>query len=138
MKSRRIPLWFGVLKIRHREQLLFEERQGKVPVWAVGNYCLAWWAHANAHAAATGVTKPAPARRQADEFNSQGDSRDCSSTKREPVVFAVALRGGKWIIQFEGEYFGPCSTREAALDAAYLMAVDAAAKGFDPQVRMQN
>ena len=136
MKSKRIPLWFGVLKIRHREQLLFEERHGKVPVWAVGNYCLAWWTHENSHQVATGAAKPLAVRRQASEFQSEPAS--VASAEREPIVFAVALRGGKWIIQFQGDCFGPCSTKEAALDAAYLMAVDAAAKGFDPQVQLQS
>jgi len=135
MKSKRIPLWFGVLKIRHREQLLFEERHGKVPVWEVGNYCLAWWANANGHDVTSSAAKPVPVRHQSNEFKSDAGIRP--SAKREPIVFAVALRAGQWIIQFDGDYYGPCSTKEAALDAAYLMAVDAAAKGFDPQVRMQ-
>ena len=132
MKSKRIPLWFGVLKIRHREQLLFEERHGKVPVWAVGNYCLAWWAHGKGQGA-PGHPKSVHAVGLPDR--SQSDR--CAGAPRERVIFAVAMRGGKWTIQFEGDYFGPCSTKEAAIDAAYLMAVDAAAKGFDPQVQLQ-
>ena len=39
----RIPLWFGVLKIRDVEWLRYEERHGKVPVWRLGRLRFAWW-----------------------------------------------------------------------------------------------
>jgi hypothetical protein len=40
----RIPLWFGTLKVKHRERLRYEERWGQVPVWRFGrSLCVAWW-----------------------------------------------------------------------------------------------
>lgn len=45
MKDRQIHLWFGTLKIKHRERLTYEERHGRVPVIALGKNRLTWWSN---------------------------------------------------------------------------------------------
>lgn len=124
MRAARIPMWFGVLKIRHREQMRFEERRGKVPIWMIGNRCLAWWSAQDASTAAeTPHLPPKPA---------------VPPDSRPIVTFVVAPQNDQWIIRFEGERYGPYPTREAAVDAAYLTAVGAAAKGLDPRITLQS
>jgi hypothetical protein len=132
MKSTRIPLWFGVLKIRHREQLLYEERHRLVPVWTIGDYCLIWWANPGRAARNPIATWAGKSKDKAPP-----KEKPAQEKPRAPVVFMIGQRNGAWTIEFEGEHFGPCTTREEAIDAAYLMAVDAAAKGFDPCVQLE-
>jgi hypothetical protein len=40
--SMHIPLWFGLLKIKSTSALRRDEREGRVPVWRVGNICFVW------------------------------------------------------------------------------------------------
>ena len=38
-----IPLLFGRLTVRHKRRLHSAEIYGKVPVWRLGPYRVAWW-----------------------------------------------------------------------------------------------
>ena len=41
-RTLRIPLWFGLLKLKHREKLSFEERTGHFWMKPLGKYRLIW------------------------------------------------------------------------------------------------
>ena len=45
MKTRRVKLWGGTLVIKHRERLNFQERHGRVPVFAFGSRRIIWWSN---------------------------------------------------------------------------------------------
>jgi hypothetical protein len=49
----RIKLPRGTLKIKHERDLRHPERDGRVPVWRLGNHRIVWW--------------PAPKKQRPDE-----------------------------------------------------------------------
>lgn len=62
MRTRRWRLWFGVLKLTHREHLDFDERRGVWPSLRIGNRYFIWKSY-SAIAAAAADVKPPPMRR---------------------------------------------------------------------------
>ena len=54
------------------------------------------------------------------------------------AVYYVLLRDGAWKIQLNGRHFGPCPTRELALEVALSAAKKAADRGYASRVVVQD
>ena len=55
----------------------------------------------------------------------------------ERAVYCVSLREGGWFIRLNGKQFGPCSSKEQALEVAIAAAAKAHAKGCSAHVLVQ-
>lgn len=51
-----------------------------------------------------------------------------------PARYIVMHHGGEWKINLDNRYYGPCTTREAAVEMAIGTAREAAAKGYPASV----
>lgn len=67
MRTRRWRLWFGVLKLAHREQLDFDERRGVWPSVRIGKRYLIWKSYAATSAAPKDKSVSTPGATRQDE-----------------------------------------------------------------------
>lgn len=51
-----------------------------------------------------------------------------------PARYIVMHHAGEWKINLDNRYYGPCTTREAAIEMATGTAREAAAKGYPASV----
>lgn len=54
------------------------------------------------------------------------------------AVYYILFRDGAWKIQLNGRHFGPCPTRDFAVEVAIAAAKKAAAKGYASRVVSQD
>jgi hypothetical protein len=54
------------------------------------------------------------------------------------AVYYVLLRDGDWKIQLNGRHFGPCPSRDLAVEVALAAAKKAAARGYASRVVVQD
>ena len=54
------------------------------------------------------------------------------------AVYYVLLRDGTWKIQLNGRHFGPCPSRDLAVEVALAAAKKAAGRGYASRVVVQD
>ena len=53
------------------------------------------------------------------------------------VNFYVLMDRGKWFVQLNGKQFGPCSTKDRAIETAVTIAKQAVLKGCSAEVLLE-
>ena len=55
----------------------------------------------------------------------------------EATDFFVLVEDGAWMIAHDGKYFGPFKSKEHAIDAAAVSAIEAVSRGIEARVLIE-